>query len=144
MYDKYALPMLTSQVFYEGDLRTRCVHLRSGNQIITDAPVDNKGRGEFFSPTDLAATSLASCMLTIMGIVAREHGFSIDGTRADVTKIMQAEPRRIAEIIINIYFPNFTYSEKQKMLLRKVIDTCPVALSLHPHVKQTVNLFFHS
>ena len=97
--------MATSKVIYLGGLRTNSTHLQSGIEIITDAPLDNQGKGEAFSPTDLMATSLANCMLTIMGIAARTHEIDIDGTTAEVTKIMAAEPRRVAEIHINLHFP---------------------------------------
>ncbi len=131
--------MHISEVIYEGNLRTSAIHLRSGNNIITDAPVDNKGKGEAFSPTDMVATSLASCMLTIIGIAAREHGFSIDGTIAVVDKIMCADPRRIGEIRITLSFPpEAAYSDKQKRLIKKAADTCPVAKSLHPELKQII------
>ena len=118
-------------------------HCQSGTVVLTDAPIDNKGKGEVFSPTDLMATSLGSCMLTIMGIAAQEHGFSIDGSTASVTKIMASDPRRIAEIKIDINFPE-VYSEKHKKILTIISKTCPVALSLHPDLKQDVNLHFIS
>ena len=95
--------MATSEVIYTGDLRCKSTHLYSGTDIFTDAPLDNQGQAAFFSPTDLMATSLANCMLTIMGIAARTHQFSIDGTRAEVTKIMASDPRRIAEVKIIIF-----------------------------------------
>lgn len=134
--------MITSQVYYEGDLKTRCLHYLSKSEIITDSPIDNKGEGRYFSPTDLFATSLASCILTIMGIIAKEHNFSIDGTFAEVTKIMQSEPRRIGEIIVKIYFPALSFTEKQKNLLQRAVDSCPIALSLNPEIKQNVILIF--
>ncbi len=118
-------------------------HCQSGTVVLTDAPVDNKGKGEVFSPTDLMATSLGSCMLTIMGIAAQEHGFSIDGSTATVTKIMASDPRRIAEIKIDITFPE-VYSEKHKKILTIISKTCPVALSLHPDLKQDVSLHFRA
>jgi putative redox protein len=130
--------MATSKVIYTGDLRTAATHLLSGVSITTDAPLDNQGRGEFFSPTDLAATSLASCMFTIMGIAARTHGFSIDGTEATITKIMLSNPRRIGEVQIEFNFPDIKYTDKQKEFIDRACRTCPVALSLHPDLKQTV------
>lgn len=133
--------MLTSEVVYTGNLRTICTHTRSGNSLNTDAPIDNKGMGEYFSPTDLLSTSLAACMLTIMGIAAETHGFSIDGTRAEVTKIMAANPRRVAEIIIELFFPPNDYSEKVKSIIKNCAYTCPVSRSLHPELKQ--NIIFH-
>jgi uncharacterized OsmC-like protein len=134
--------MPTSTLLYKGDLRTELTHLGSGNIVITDAPLDNKGRGEAFSPTDLVATALSSCMITIMGILAREHGFSIDGANAEITKIMAADPRRISEINIKVNFPAIEYTQKQKTMLRRAAETCPVALSLHPEIKQVVEFEF--
>ncbi len=130
--------MPTSTLLYKGDLRTELTHLGSGNVVITDAPIDNKGRGGAFSPTDLVATALASCMITTMGILALEHGFNIDGTKADITKIMAADPRRISEVHIKLTFPQMEYTQKQKTMLRRAADTCPVALSLHPDIRQVV------
>ncbi len=134
--------METARTVYLGDLRTKAVHLQSGTEIITDAPTDNQGRGEAFSPTDLVATALGSCMMTIMGIAARTHGFNVDGAELRITKIMRSDPRRIAEVVIDIDFPEVEYTEKQKKILRVCADTCPVALSLHPELKQTVTLNF--
>jgi uncharacterized OsmC-like protein len=134
--------MATSKVIYNGNLRTTAVHLFSKTEIITDAPVDNKGRGEAFSPTDLVATSLASCMLTIMGIAADAHGFNIDGTTAEVTKIMGDNPRRIIEIRVDLTFPPNQYSDKHKEFFRRTADSCPVAKSLHPEIKQSIALHF--
>ena len=93
--------MATSKITYNGGLRTTSVHERSGNEIITDAPVDNQGKGEAFSPTDLLATSLGNCMLTIVGIASASHGFNIDGATVEVTKIMAENPRRVSEIVVN-------------------------------------------
>ena len=129
--------MVTSVVFYSGDLRAESEHLQSGNKIITDAPIDNEGKGEGFSPTDLVATSLANCMLTIMGIVARRHEVNIDGTRADVEKIMGTEPRRITEIQIEFYFPG-NYDSKTKTILEKAALNCPVAKSLAESLQQSI------
>ena len=135
--------MATVETNYIGELRTEATHLRSGNKIITDAPVDNQGKGEYFSPTDLVATALGSCMITVMGIAARTHKFNIDGSRLVITKIMTTEaPRSIAEIVVAITFPDAVYSDQQKKILDYVVKTCPVALSLHPDVKQTVSLIF--
>ena len=130
--------MATSKITYNGGLRTTSVHERSGNQIITDAPVDNKGKGEAFSPTDLLATSLGNCMITIVGIAAEEHGFNIDGATCEVTKIMAEGPRRVAEIIVNFQFPANNYSEKDKKIIERSAHTCPVAYSLHPDIIKTV------
>jgi len=115
--------MITSQIVYLGELRTEAVHALSGNKLITDAPPDNQGKGEFFSPTDLLATSLGSCMLTIMGISARTHGFSID-------------------VIVELLFPHNGYSAKERKLLELAAKECPVANSLHPDLKQTVMFSF--
>ncbi|HEU4717472.1 MAG TPA: OsmC family protein [Bacteroidia bacterium] len=129
--------MKTSEVVYTGGLRTSCVHLRSGQTIITDAPPDNNGKGEAFSPTDLLSTSLACCMLTIMGIVSGRHGIDIDGTKAEVTKIMADQPRRVSEIIVEFVMPR-SYTEKEKQLLENAARTCPVAKSLHPDLVQNI------
>ncbi|MEI6682037.1 MAG: OsmC family protein [Bacteroidota bacterium] len=135
--------MATVETYYIGELRTEATHLRSGNKLITDAPVDNQGKGEYFSPTDLVATALGSCMITVMGIAARTHKFDIDGSRLVITKIMTSEaPRRIGEIVVEITFPEIEYSDQQKKILDYVVKTCPVALSLHPDIKQTVSLIF--
>ena len=120
---------MTSKVIYKGALRTEATHIRSGNTIITDAPTDNKGKGEAFSPTDLVATALASCMLTIMGIKADEMNINIKGTSAEVKKIMTAGPRRIAQVIIVINIP-ISADEKTKNILEKAALTCPVDKSL--------------
>ena len=129
--------MKTSTIEYLGDLRTRATHLRSGEQFITDAPPDNKGRGEAFSPTDLLATSLGTCAVTIMGIAAREHGFDLTGTRIEITKVMESNPRRVGEVIVEFNFPNKDYSEKEKSIIRKAAYSCPVYQSLHPDLKKT-------
>jgi len=134
--------MATIHTVYTGDLRTEAQHLQSDNKLITDAPTDNQGKGEAFSPTDLLATSLGSCMLTIMGIAARTAGFSIDGTTIEITKIMASEPRRVAEVVCEFNFPDVEYSDKQKKILLKAADTCPVAKSLHPDLKQTISFNF--
>lgn len=120
---------MTSKVIYKGALRTEATHIRSGNTIITDAPTDNKGKGEAFSPTDLVATALASCMLTIMGIKANEMNINIEGASAEVKKIMAAGPRRIAQVIIVINIP-ISADEKTKKILEKAALTCPVDKSL--------------
>ena len=132
--------MPTVETIYLGALRTEATHLLSGNKLITDAPPDNQGRGEYFSPTDLVATALGSCMVTVMGIAARTHNFNIDGSKLVITKIMTTEaPRRIAEVVIGITFPE-DYSDKVKKIIEYTVKNCPVALSLHPDVKQTVTL----
>ena len=130
--------MATSKITYTGDLRTVSVHLKSGNEIITDAPIDNQGKGEAFSPTDLLATSLGNCMLTIVGIAAKSHGFKIDGATAEVTKVMAENPRRVAEIHVSFQFPANNYSEKEKAIIERAAKTCPVAYSLHPDIKKEI------
>lgn len=134
--------METSHVTYLGELRTEAIHLKSGNKIITDAPPDNQGKGEYFSPTDLLATTLASCMITIIGIAARTHGFDIDGTTASVTKIMGTDPRRVVEVVIILSFPHNRYTEKEKKIIEHAVQNCPVAKSLHPDLKQNVQINF--
>jgi putative redox protein len=134
--------METVRTIYTGELRTKATHVQSSDTIITDAPVDNQGRGEAFSPTDLLAAALGSCIITIIGIAAREHGFSIDGTTAGITKIMKPDPRRVGEVRIDLNFPDVVYSEKQKRIIRAAAETCPVALSLHPDLKQKVSFIF--
>ena len=130
---------MTIETIYTGELRTQATHIASQNAIITDAPVDNNGKGEAFSPTDLLAASLGSCMLTIIGIAADAHGFSIEGAKISITKIMVANPRRVGEIIIDFSFSSNTYSEKERLLIEKAAGSCPVALSLHPDLKQSIN-----
>lgn len=129
---------MTSQVTYKNGLRTSATHLKSGTNIITDAPTDNHGKGEAFSPTDLVATALASCMLTIMGIKADAKGIDIEGTKADITKVMASGPRRISETQVTITMPKKSYSEDDKKLLEHAAKTCPVARSLHPDLVQAV------
>lgn len=134
--------METTKTTYLGDLRTEMTHVRSGKTIITDAPVDNKGRGEYFSPTDLVASALGSCIFTIMGIAAREHGFSIDGATCSITKIMTDSPRKIGEIKIEFDLTRNSYTDRQKKILELCVKTCPVALSLNESVNQNVTLKF--
>lgn len=134
--------MITSKVKYLGSLRTEAVHVRSNTAILTDAPVDNNGKGEKFSPTDLVATGLASCMVSIMGIQANTSNIQLGDISAEVTKIMAANPRRISEIIVDINFSNHSYSDKEKTILMNAAKTCPVAVSLHPDIKQTVSFNF--
>jgi putative redox protein len=134
--------METATTIYKGDLRTEITHVRSGSVIITDAPVDNKGKGEYFSPTDLVASALGSCIFTIMGIAAREHGFSIDGATCSITKIMTENPRKIGEIKIEFDFTGREFTDKQKKILDYCVKTCPVALSLSESLFQNVRLIF--
>ncbi len=132
----------TIQTTYLGQLRTEAIHVQSGNKLITDAPVDNHGKGETFSPTDLLATSLASCILTIMGIKAQTNGFSIDGAKAKTWKIMSENPRRVAEVKIEFDFTMCTLADKDKRILEKLVKVSPVPLSLHDETKQTVSIKF--
>jgi putative redox protein len=134
--------METARTKYKGDLRTEIIHVRSGSVITTDAPIDNKGKGENFSPTDMVASALGSCIFTIMGIAAREHGFSIDGSTCKITKIMADKPRKIGEIKIEFDFTGNIFTDKQKKILEYCVKTCPVALSLNESVFQNVTLLF--
>lgn len=129
--------MATSNVTYLGDLRTSSIHLQSGTEIISDAPLDNNGRGEAFSPTDTVANSLASCMFTVMGIKAKEMNVDFSGATAEVTKIMAAEPRRISEIHVT-FSMNVFADEKTKIILERTALTCPVYFSLHPDIKKVI------
>jgi len=133
--------MATSIVYYSGELRTESTHLQSGEAYITDAPTDNEGKGEAFSPTDLIATGLANCMLTIMGIIAKRQSLDIEGTKAEVTKIMGTEPRRISEIKIDFFFPR-SYDNDSKQLLQTSALNCPVAKSLANELTQTINFHY--
>ena len=128
---------MTSKVFYQGNLRTKCIHLKSGNEIITDAPVDNFGKGEAFSPTDSVATALASCMITVMAIKANQLNIEFKNISSDVKKIMSANPRRISEIRIVINLP-INVSPKEKVILEKSGDNCPIHNSLDPRLKRVV------
>jgi putative redox protein len=130
---------MTSEIIYEGNLRTVATHLQSGSVFETDAPTDNQGKGERFSPTDLVATALGNCMLTVMGIKARDMGIELKGTKVSIKKIMVSDPRRIGEIQVNFNFPgSLDADEKQKTILERTAMTCPVIESLHPEVKKTV------
>ena len=132
---------MISKVVYKGDLRTESTHLQSGKTIITDAPVDNQGKGKAFSPTDLVATALASCMLTIMGIVAKRDGIMIEGTTAEVEKIMVSNPRRIGEIKLKINFPH-PILDKDQVKLKRAAQTCPVSGSLHNDLNEIVEFIY--
>ncbi|MCW3463652.1 OsmC family protein [Chitinophaga nivalis] len=131
--------MQTAEIIYTGELRTTATHLQSGTVIETDAPVDNNGKGERFSPTDLVATALGSCMLTIMGIKARENNWAIEGTRLSIQKIMGTEPRRITGVKVVFDFPaGHNLGEKERTILERAAHTCPVAKSVHPDILQDV------
>ena len=128
---------MTSKVNYLGDLRTSAIHIASDKNIITDAPIDNQGKGEAFSPTDTVATALASCLLTIMGIKARDLNIDIKNTTAEVCKVMASNPRRISEIQITVNFTK-SYDQRIKKILEKSALACPVSNSLHPDLKQNI------
>jgi putative redox protein len=132
---------MTAQVIYTTELRTEATHLQSGTMIETDAPKDNLGKGERFSPTDLVATALGSCMVSIMAIAGRTHDINVDGTKVDIEKIMIADPqRRIAEIKAIFHFPiDKKYSDKERKILEHSAMNCPVLLSLHPNTKKTID-----
>jgi putative redox protein len=134
--------MTTIKTQYSGSLRTQAVHLKSGNTIITDAPPDNNGRGEAFSPSDLVCSALSSCMMTIMGILAQREGVELTGLTSDVVKIMDENPRKIKEIQITFHHPHLAATDLQKEKLKRAALTCPVALSLSESVKQTVQFNF--
>ncbi|SFC49564.1 Uncharacterized OsmC-related protein [Flexibacter flexilis DSM 6793] len=126
--------MPTIHAKYLGGLRTEAKHLQSGNVIITDAPTDNNGKGEAFSPTDLVCAALANCMMTLMGIAANRDNIALEGTEYEITKFMQADPRKIAKIEIIFRFPALNLTERQQTILRNTAKTCPVALTLSEDV----------
>jgi len=132
---------MTSSVVYNGNLRTTLTHLKSGNSFETDAPTDNNGKGERFSPTDLLATSLGTCMLTVMGIKARTMGFDLDDVKIDVLKIMKADPRRVGGINLTFYIPEklVTTDEKTRAILKNTAETCPVMKSIHPDIEVNID-----
>ena len=129
--------MATSKVTYLGELRTSSIHLASGSEIISDAPIDNHGKGEAFSPTDTVANALATCMFTVMGIKAADLEVDFSNSTAEVTKVMGTEPRRITEIHVTFQM-NIAVSDKNKTILEKTAMTCPVFNSLHPDIKKQV------
>lgn len=130
--------MKTSVVQYQRGLRTEATHLKSGKKITTDAPTDNHGKGEAFSPTDLLATSLGCCMISLMGIIAMQHNFTFEGGSVEITKIMATNPRRVSEIIAEVQMPKISFTEQHRRLLEHAALNCPVAKSLHPEIKQTI------
>jgi uncharacterized OsmC-like protein len=130
---------MTSKITYLGDLRTTSTHLQSGTEILSDAPTDNNGKGEAFSPTDLVANAAGSCMMTIMAIKARDMNVDLIGTTLEVTKIMQAEPRKISKIIIVMNIP-ITVDEKTKTILERTAMNCPVLLSLNPDIEKEITI----
>ena len=132
---------MTSKVEYKGQLRTVAVHLQSNSEIITDAPIDNHGKGEAFSPTDLVATALASCMMTIMGIKAESMDIDLTNTSASIKKHMSASPRRISKIEVTVLM-NQRFDEKNRKILEAAALTCPVGQSLHPETKQNIQFVY--
>lgn len=132
---------MTSKVIYEGDLRCESEHLQSGTKIFTDAPTDNHGKGAAFSPTDLCATSLAQCMLTTIAILGKSRSITIEGSYAEITKNMNPNPRKIAEIVCDLYFKG-NFSAEEKEFIKDTALNCPVALSLSSEVKKTVSFNF--
>ena len=134
--------METVRTKYLGDLRTEVEHVASGTKIVTDAPVDNHGKGEFFSPTDLLAASYGCCALTIMGIAAQTHGFDINGAELKTTKIMGVDPRRVVELAVEFTFPHNRYSDKERKFIERSVNECPVANSLDPTLKITRTIVY--
>lgn len=134
--------MDTAKVIYQGGLRTEATHLRSGQAIVTDAPPDNKGRGEAFSPTDLLSTSLACCMMTLMGIAAQERGITLNGLEARVVKHMASSPRRVARIEVHLSLDGSGLGERERAVLEHAARTCPVALSLREDLVQEVQFTY--
>ncbi len=132
---------MTSTVIYKGDLRTTCTHLKSSNHFETDAPTDNNGKGERFSPTDLLATSLAACMITVMGIKAKTMGFDLNDVKIEVLKIMKADPRRVSGIDLTFHFPDALkdIEDTTKIILKNTGNTCPVMKSIHPDMEVKVD-----
>jgi len=134
--------MTTSEIIYTGGLHCKATHTKSGVVIETDAPTDNHGKGESFSPTDSVANALGTCMLTTMGIAANGRGINIDNTTAKILKVMASGPRRISEIHVEISFPHNDYSGEQKKILEETALNCPVAKSIHPDIKQKVTFLY--
>lgn len=134
--------MITSTVHYHGELRTTCTHVRSSSSIVTDAPVDNHGKGEAFSPTDLLATSLATCMLTTMGIRAAKENIPFPEASAEVTKIVGSNPRRVTGVVVKVNMSGLSLTDEQKQILEDTALNCPVAKSLHPEIRQEVEFVY--
>lgn len=135
--------MPTIHSHYLGELRTEQTHVASGQKFITDAPLDNQGRGEAISPTDSVCAALSACMMTLMGIAARTHEINIAGLKANVTKHMQSNPRKIQKIEIEFYGWDVVPNDKQRIILERAAMTCPVALSLHPDIEQDINFRYN-
>tara|TARA_A100001011_G_scaffold377223_1_gene440622 strand:- start:291 stop:695 length:405 start_codon:yes stop_codon:yes gene_type:complete len=132
---------MTSIVNYLGKLRTESVHISSNDMILTDAPTDNNGKGEAFSPTDLVATSLSSCILTVIGIISKRIKYDLVNTKSSVKKIMSNNPRRIVEIVVKIEFSQSADS-KTRSIIEKTALNCPVSKSLHPDIKQNISFIW--
>jgi uncharacterized OsmC-like protein len=133
---------MTLQTKHLGNLRTEITHLQSGNKVTTDAPLDNNGKGEYISPTDMVAGALGSCMLTLMDMAAARMGIDMTGTRLDITKVMVSDPRRIGEIQIEVWMP-FAADDKTRKILERAAATCPVSQSLHPDLRQVINYHYN-
>lgn len=134
--------MVSMTGIYQGGLRTEVTHLKSGNKVVTDAPPDNNGKGEAFSPSDLTCASLSSCMMTLMGIVGERDGVDLTGLRSEIIKVMASDPRRIAEIHITFHCPSLKATDVQKEKMKRAALTCPVAMSVSSEIKQTVDFKF--
>ena len=132
---------MTSIVNYLGNLRTESIHVSSNNKIVTDAPVDNNGKGEAFSPTDLVASSLSCCILTVIGIVSKKIKYDLTNTKSSVEKIMGDNPRRIVEVLVKIEFSK-SADPKTKTIIEKTALNCPVGKSLHPDIKQNISFIW--
>ena len=127
---------MTSEIIYKGVLRTEAKHLQSNTVIETDAPTDNQGKGERFSPTDLLATSLGTCMITTMGIKARNMNIDLTDTKISIQKLMKSDPRRVGKIEVIFDFPSsLKVNDKEKQILENTAHTCPVAISIHPELE---------
>jgi len=134
--------MATAKITYKGGLRTEATHLKSGTTILTDAPTDNRGQGAAFSPTDLIATGLGACVITIMGIKALDSEIDMEGATAEVEKVMASNPRRISEIKVTITMPHDEYTDKEKKLLERAAHHCPVAKSLNENLKESIEIVY--
>lgn len=133
--------MKTAYIKYLGELRTAATHIRSGTEIITDAPLDNHGKGAAFSPTDLVSSALVSCMMTVIGIMANAHGIDVSDMEGESLKIMGTNPRRITGVEVELRFPR-AYTEHNRVLIERTARTCPVAMSLHPDLQQTITFVY--
>lgn len=129
---------MTATIIYKGELRCESTHLQSGTIIESDAPTDNKGKGEKFSPTDLLCVSLGTCVITTMGIKAADMNVNLEGTKLEVTKEMVSDPRRVGRVIIKVVLPQLEISEKDKLILQRTGDNCPVHKSLHPDLQKEI------